>query len=127
MVQDTIQIEERARMKKRGKQTLRTTTVCWLRAEEPPFDPNCQGFCGNACVSVHLSPVSTPSLRSVGHSPKVHGTPAQYKLATSTYLYVGCNVAARQEPRAKPRNHVERVFFRKMLFIANVCKYFYIE
>jgi len=61
--------------------------------------PNCQGFCGNACVSIHLNPVSTPSLRSVGHSLQVHGTPAQYKLATSTYLNVARNAnLQRQRP-----------------------------
>jgi len=67
--------------------------------------PNCQGFCGNACVSIHLNPVSTPSLRSVGHSLQVHGTPAQYKLATSTYLNVVRNGYA-QDKKAKYRKAV---------------------
>jgi len=49
---------------------------------------NCQGFGGRAIVSVHLCPVSTPSLRSVGHSPQAHGTQAQIYLATSPCLNV---------------------------------------
>ena len=53
--------------------------------------PNCHGFVGHAYVSVHIRPVSTPSLCSVGHSPYVHGTPAQYYVATSTWLNVVCN------------------------------------
>ena len=103
------------------------TTVWRLSAEDRPSTQIAKGFCGRAIVSVHLCPVSTPSLRSVGHSPHVHGTQAQIYLATSPYLNVGCNVVARQEPREKPRNHLKRVFCRKMLFFANVCKYFYIE
>ena len=105
----------------------RPTTVWRFRAEEPPFSQIAKVICGRAFVSIHMRPVSTPSLRSVGHSPHVHGTQAQIYLATSPYLNVGCNVVARQEPREKPRNHLKRVFCRKMLFFANVCKYFYIE
>ena len=75
----------------------------------PALHPNCQGFGGRAIVSVHLRPVSTPSLRSVGHSPQVHGTQAQIKLATSTCLNVVCNACrkgkkagrAKAKPNAK--------------------------
>ena len=65
-----------------------TTTVWRFRAERPPFSQIAKVFCGRAIVSVHLRPVSTPSLRSVGHSPQVHGTQAQIYLATSPYLNV---------------------------------------
>jgi len=54
----------------------------------PALHPNCQCLVGHACVSMNLSSVSTPSLRSVGHSPQVHGTPAQFYMATSPSLYV---------------------------------------
>ena len=54
----------------------------------PALHANCQGFGGRAIVSVHIRPVSTLSPRSVGHSPHVHGTQAQYKLATSPCLNV---------------------------------------
>jgi len=117
----------RARKTKGSHLLLHTTTVCWLRAQSRPSTQIAKVLCGNACVSIHLNPVSTPSLRSVGHSLQVHGTPAQYKLATSTYLNVGCNVAARQEPRAKPRKSKDHGIRRKMLFIANESEYFYIE
>jgi len=69
----------------------RTTTVLRFRAEEPPFSQIAKVICGIAFVSVHLRPVSTPSLRSVGHSPQAHGTQAQIYLATSQYLYVVCH------------------------------------
>jgi hypothetical protein len=69
---------------------LRTTTACWLRAEDRPSTQIAKVFCGKAFVSVHLRPVSTHSLRSFGHSPQAHGTQAQYKLATSTCLNVVC-------------------------------------
>jgi len=65
----------------------------------PALHPNCQGFGGRAIVSVHLRSVSTPSLRSVGHSPQVHGTQAQIYLATSPYLNVVCNVCAKTEDK----------------------------
>jgi hypothetical protein len=67
--------------------------------------PNCQGFVGNAFVSVHLRPVSTPSLCSVGHSSQAHGTQAQYKLATSPCRNVVCNCKPlKTEERAQDRN-----------------------
>jgi len=72
----------------RHRQAQLTTTACWLRAEDRPSTQIAKGFCGRAFVSVLIRPVSTPSLRSVGHSPHVHGTQAQYKLATSTCLNV---------------------------------------
>ena len=68
-----------------------TTTACWLRAEDRPSTQIAKGFVGKAFVSVHLRPVSTHSLRSFGHSPQVHGTQAQIKLATSTCLNVVSN------------------------------------
>ncbi|MFA6521944.1 MAG: hypothetical protein WCT53_06225 [Candidatus Gracilibacteria bacterium] len=66
----------------------------------PPFSQIAKVFVGRAFVSVHLWPVSTPSLRSVGHSPQVHGTQAQIYLATSTYLnVVRKNPAQDREPK----------------------------
>jgi len=82
---------------------LRTTTVWRFGAEEPPLSQIAKVICGRAIVSVHLRPVSTPSLRSVGHSPQVHGTQAQIYLATSPYLNVGCNFGARK-PNAMERS-----------------------
>jgi hypothetical protein len=69
----------------------RTTTVLRFRAEEPPFSQIAKVIGGRAIVSIHMRPVSTPSLRSVGHSPHVHGTQAQIYLATSPYLNVVSN------------------------------------
>jgi hypothetical protein len=65
----------------------------------PALRANCHGFVGHACVSVHIRPVSTPSLRSVGHSPHVHGTPAQYYVATSPSLHVVQNCIRAQDIR----------------------------
>jgi len=76
---------------KRHAQKQQPTTVWRFGAEEPPLSQIAKVFCGRAIVSVHLRPVSTPSLRSVGHSPQVHGTQAQFYLATSPYLYVRRN------------------------------------
>jgi hypothetical protein len=59
--------------------------------------PNCQCFVGHAIVSVLIRPVSTPSLRSVGHSPHVHGTQAQFYMATSPSLDVVRNVCLPQD------------------------------
>ena len=69
----------------------------------PALRANCQGFGGRAIVSVLIRPVSTPSLRSVGHSPYVHGTQAQYKLATSPCLYVVCNLGGRKAKSIKDK------------------------
>ena len=82
-----------------------TTTVWRFGAEEPPLSQIAKVFCGRAFVSVHLCPVSTPSLRSVGHSPQVHGTQAQIYLATSPYLYVVCNKTAQRQksPQTKSK------------------------
>ena len=80
------------KMRKASLAALHTTTVWRFRAEEPPFSQIAKVICGRAFVSIHLRPVSTPSLRSVGHSSQVHGTQAQIYLATSPYLYVRCNV-----------------------------------
>jgi len=68
-----------------------------------PFAQIAKVSCGRAFVSVHLRPVSTPSLRSVGHSSQVLGTQAQYKLATSQCLNVVCNAGAKTENRAQDR------------------------
>jgi len=57
-----------------------------------PFAQIAKVSCGKAFVSVHLRPVSTPSLSSVGHNSQVLGTQAQYKLATSQCLNVRCNI-----------------------------------
>ena len=89
------------RGKPKAAATQQPTTVCWLRAEDRPSTQIAKVFCGKAFVSVHLCPVSTPSLRSVGHSPQVHGTQAQYKLATSTYLNVVCNACRKGKKTIK--------------------------
>ena len=85
----------------------RTTTVWWFRAEEPPFSQIAKVICGRAFVSVHMCPVSTPSLRSVGHSPQVHGTQAQIYLATSPNLNVVQNKPAKTKTAAaKPKPEI---------------------
>jgi hypothetical protein len=84
----------------RQRVALRTTTVWRFRAEEPPFSQIAKVICGRAIVSVHMCPVSTPSLRSVGHSPQVHGTQAQIYLATSQYLYVVQNATRKAKGTA---------------------------
>ena len=45
--------------------------------------PNCQGFVGNAFVSVLPRRCPLVRIRSLGHRPRAHGTTAQFKLATS--------------------------------------------
>ena len=85
-----------------------------VQGGRPPFSQIAKVFCGNACVSVHLNPVSTPSLRSVGHSLQAHGTPAQYKLATSTYLNVVCNKLAQgknQNTKSKNVRHKNQISY----------------
>jgi len=66
-----------------------------VRGGRPPLSQIAKVIVGRAFVSVHLRSVSTHSLRSFGHSSQVLGTQAQYKLATSQCLNVGCNVAAK--------------------------------
>jgi hypothetical protein len=78
-----------------------TTTVWRFGAEEPPLSQIGKVFCGLAFVSVHLRPVSTPSLRSVGHSPQVHGTQAQIYLPTSPYLNVVSNACRKGKKAIK--------------------------
>jgi hypothetical protein len=100
----------------------RTTTVWWFGAEIPPLSQIAKVFCGNAFVSVHMCPVSTPSLRSVGHRPQAHGTQAQIYLATSPYLNVVCNAlatqnrkAARQDIRNKKEKPIPHVNYKSIL------------
>ena len=89
---------KKVKMQIKGKPPKRRTTTVWrFRAEEPPFSQIAKVICGRAFVSMNMRPVSTPSLRSVGHSPHVHGTQAQFYLATSPYLYVVCNVCAQDK------------------------------
>jgi hypothetical protein len=81
-----------------------------VQGGRPPFTQIAKVICGRAFVSIHTCPVSTPSLRSVGHSPHVHGTQAQIYLATSPYLNVGCNTAsedkkAERQASAKGSRH----------------------
>jgi hypothetical protein len=71
-------------------QQQRTTMPCWLRAEEPPFTQIAKVSCGKAYVSIHSRRCPLLRYRSVGHRPFVHGTSAQYKLATSTWRNVVC-------------------------------------
>ncbi|MBL8025190.1 MAG: hypothetical protein JNL74_02195 [Fibrobacteres bacterium] len=95
----------------RGKQkaaAIQLTTTVWRfgRSRVAMHLPQSRALtqiakviCGNAFVSVHLRPVSTHSHCSFGHSSQVHGTSAQIKLATSPYLYVVCNVCAKDRKR----------------------------
>ena len=76
-----------------------------VRGGRPPLSQIAKVIVGRAFVSVHLRPVSTPSLRSVGHSSQVLGTQAQYKLATSQCLNVVRNGYA-QDKKAKDRKAV---------------------
>jgi hypothetical protein len=80
-----------ARQLKAGRFTSHNNGMV-VRVGVPPLSQIAKVFCGRAFVSVHMCPVSTPSLRSVGHSPQVHGTQAQIYLATSPYLNVGGNI-----------------------------------
>jgi len=75
------------KIKRQGVTTAHNNGMV-VRGGVPPLSQIAKVFCGRAFVSVHMCPVSTPSLRSVGHSPQVHGTQAQIYLATSPYLNV---------------------------------------
>ena len=86
---------------KRQLPVQRTTTAWRLRAQSRPSTQIAKVFVGKAFVSIHFRPVSTPSLCSVGHSPKVHGTQAQYKLATSPCLNVVQNCPAKAKNMAQ--------------------------
>jgi hypothetical protein len=88
-----MKIEERAQDMKTLKAPSGTAynNGMVVQGGRPPFSQIAKVFCGRAIVSVHLCPVSTPSLRSVGHSPQVHGTQAQIYLATSPCLNVVSN------------------------------------
>jgi hypothetical protein len=78
-----------------------------VQGGRPPFSQIAKVFCGRAIVSIHMRPVSTPSLRSVGHSPHVHGTQAQIYLATSPYLNVVRNKPAKTKTAAaKPKPEI---------------------
>jgi len=69
--------------------------------------PNCQGFVGKAYVSIHSRRCPLLRYRSVGHRPFVHGTSAQYKLATSTWPNVVRNKPAKtKEAAAKPKPRI---------------------
>ena len=89
---------------------LHTTTAWWFGAERPPLSQIAKVFCGRAFVSVRLRPVSTPSLRSVGHSPQAHGTQAQIYLATSPCLNVvrHCPTKTREGMAQRQRRIVRR-------------------
>jgi hypothetical protein len=96
----SLDIPDLGRAKQRWQKSLKNkgsakeqqpTTVWRFGTEEPPLSQIAKVICGRAFVSIHMRPVSTPSLRSVGHSPHVHGTQAQIYLATSPYLNVGRN------------------------------------
>ena len=90
---------------KRERQAVQNTTYnngMAVQGGRPPLSQIAKVFVGRAIVSVHLRPVSTPSLRSVGHSSQVHGTQAQYKLATSQCLNVVSN-ACRKDNKYRAR------------------------
>jgi hypothetical protein len=74
-----------------------------VQGGRPPFSQIAKVFCGKAFVSIHMRPVSTPSLRSVGHSSHVHGTQAQIYLATSPYLNVVRNGYAQDKMQKTER------------------------
>ena len=93
-----------ARQLKAGRFTSHNNGMV-VQGGVPPFSQIAKVFCGRAFVSVHLRPVSTHSLRSFGHRPRVHGTTAQYKLATSPCLNVVRNGYA-QDKKAKYRKAV---------------------
>ena len=79
----------------------------------PALHPNCHGFVGHACVSVHIRPVSTHSHCSFGHSPYVHGTPAQYYVATSPSLHVVRHVWVAQMQNTKHKKAAARNQYRR--------------
>jgi len=79
-----------------------------VQGGRPPFSQIAKVFCGRAFVSIHTCPVSTPSLRSVGHSPHVHGTQAQIYLATSPYLNVVRNGYAQDKMQKKQKGRLRR-------------------
>ena len=101
--QKTVPRPSWARHKGTRTEPQLTTTVWGLRAEYRPSTQIAKVLCGNAFVSVHLLPVSTPSLRSVGHCQQAHGTTAQYKLATSPYLNVVRNGYAQDKMQKTER------------------------
>jgi hypothetical protein len=94
-----------------------------VRGGRPPLSQIAKVICGRAFVSVHLRPVSTHSLRSFGHSSQVLGTQAQYKLATSQCLNVGCNVAAKAKKRAKSNTNPKFNTFSTHVFQACLSKF----
>jgi hypothetical protein len=77
----------KAKCERQGRFTAYNNGMA-VRGGVPPLSQIAKVICGRAFVSIHMRPVSTPSLRSVGHSPHVHGTQAQIYLATSPYLNV---------------------------------------
>ena len=80
-----------------------------VQGGRPPFSQIAKVICGRAFVSIHMRPVSTPSLRSVGHSPHVHGTQAQIYLATSPYLNVVRHVWVAQMQNAKDKRQPREI------------------
>jgi hypothetical protein len=73
---------------KRQAQTQHTTTAWRLRAQSRPSTQIAKVIVGNAFVSVLPRRCPLVRIRSLGHRPRVHGTTAQYKLATSPCLNV---------------------------------------
>jgi len=94
-------IRAAAKAKGRASETTTNNGIV-VRGGRPPLSQIAKVFVGKAFVSVHLRPVSTPSLRSVGHSSQVLGTQAQYKLATSQCLNVVCNKPAQDKMQIPP-------------------------
>ena len=96
--------EKKNKTKRQGITTAHNNGMA-VQGGRPPFSQIAKVFCGIAFVSIHMCPVSTPSLRSVGHSPQVHGTQAQLYLATSPYLYVVRNGYAQDKKAMKTERH----------------------
>jgi len=97
MIKTLNQRRAAIKMQRQGYPNTAYNNGMLVQGGRPPFSQIAKVICGNAYVSVHLNPVSTPSLRSVGHSLQAHGTSAQIELATSTYLNVVCNFMAQRQ------------------------------
>ncbi len=107
-----IQSHKNAWVRNEGKRHAAGTTnnkAMLVQGGGTALLPNCQGFVGKAYVSIHSRRCPLHRYRSVGHRPFVHGTSAQYKLATSTYLNVVRHVLQPKTPL--PTQFPNEIFF----------------
>ena len=73
------------------------------------LQPKLPRFCRYSLRVRSPEAVSTHSLRSFGHRPRVHGTTAQIELATSPCGNVVCNkTAQRQKSRRQRQNQKDK-------------------